>query len=72
MLQSNFIKIRPTSSVYATYKRLSYQPWTAIAEFVDNSTQSYFDHKDELNSRVPSYKLLVEINYTQDSNGDDS
>ena len=71
MPQSNFIKIRPTSSVYATYKRLSYQPWTAIAEFVDNSTQSYFDHKDELNSRVPSYKLLVEINYTQDSNGDD-
>ena len=44
------INIRPTSSVYATYKRLSYQPWTAIAEFVDNSTQSFYDHKSELMS----------------------
>ena len=40
------INIRPTSSVYATYKRLSYQPWTAIAEFVDNSTQSFYDHRE--------------------------
>ena len=33
-LMAKKINIRPTSSVYATYKRLSYQPWTAIAEFV--------------------------------------
>ena len=42
------INIRPTTGVYATYKRLTYKPWTAIAEFVDNSTQSYFDHEEEL------------------------
>jgi hypothetical protein len=45
---SNTINIRPESNVYATYRRLSYRPWYAIAEFVDNSTQNYYDHKDEL------------------------
>jgi histidine kinase/DNA gyrase B/HSP90-like ATPase len=27
---------------------LSYRPWYALAEFVDNSTQNYYDHRDEL------------------------
>lgn len=42
------IDIQPPVSVYATYRRLSYLPWYAIAEFVDNSTQNYYDHKHEL------------------------
>ncbi len=33
---------------FANYKRLAYKWWFALAEFVDNSTQSYFDHRDEL------------------------
>jgi hypothetical protein len=45
---SNTINIRPESNVYATYQRLSYRPWFAIAEFVDNSTQNYYDHREEL------------------------
>ena len=32
----------------SSYKRLSYSPWHAIAEFIDNSTQSYFDNREEL------------------------
>lgn len=27
------------------YQRLSYNPWTALAEFVDNSTESWFQNK---------------------------
>lgn len=42
------INIRPTTSVYATYKNIRYDPWTAIAEFVDNSTQSYYDNTENL------------------------
>ena len=65
------INIRPTSGVYATYKRLSYQPWTAIAEFVDNSTQSFYDHKEELMALKYSKGLIVTIDYITDSaNGD--
>lgn len=32
----------------ASYRRLSYTPWHAIAEFVDNSTQSYINNRDAL------------------------
>lgn len=63
---SKKINIRPTSSVYATYKRLSYQPWTAIAEFVDNSTQSFYDHKDELMSQKYAKGLRITIDYVSD------
>ena len=66
------INIRPTSAVYATYKRLSYQPWTAIAEFVDNSTQSYFDHREELKSLPDFKKLTIDITYESNKDGKDT
>lgn len=31
-----------------SYKRLAYTPWHAIAEFVDNSSQAYFNNKEVL------------------------
>ena len=64
------INIRPTSGVYATYKRLSYEPWTAIAEFVDNSTQSFYEHKDELMAIKYSKGLTITIDYIEDAAGD--
>ncbi len=42
------IDIRPDSGVYGTFRRISYRPWSAIAEFIDNSTQNYFEHKREI------------------------
>ena len=61
------IDIRPTASVYATYRRLSYKPWYAIAEFVDNSTQNYYDHKEQLKLAYRSdhivRRMRVEIIY---------
>ena len=66
------IDIRPAVSVYATYRRLSYEPWYAIAEFVDNSTQSYYDHRAAL---LESYRsqggpdnLRVEVAYDSERN----
>ena len=67
MSLSKKINIRPTSSVYTTYKRLSYHPWTAIAEFVDNSTQSFYDHKDELMSQKYAKGLNITIKYVEDT-----
>ncbi|CCV63603.1 conserved hypothetical protein [Alteracholeplasma palmae J233] len=68
----NKINIRPTTGVYATYKNLRYEPWTAIAEFVDNSTQSFFDHQEELTSMANFGKLVVEITYEQMPDGNDT
>lgn len=71
-LEGDVINIRPAVSVYATYRRLSYRPWNAIAEFVDNSTQNYYDFRAELleayrRERKPG-KLRVEVTYDGDRN----
>ena len=50
----------------SSYKRLSYSPWHAIAEFVDNSTQSYFDNRDHLDGAgkgTDGSRLTVNITY---------
>lgn len=62
------INIRPTTSVYATYKNIKYDPWTAIAEFVDNSTQSYYDHIDKLKQSKYWKGLDIEIEYFHSDN----
>jgi len=66
------INIRPAASVYATYRRLSYRPWYAVAEFVDNSTQNYYDHREGL---LAAYErqgnqghLRVKISYDNEKN----
>lgn len=42
------INIRPGVSILSVLQHLNYQPWFAIAEFVDNSVQSFLTHRDEL------------------------
>lgn len=64
------INIRPTTSVYATYKNIKYDPWTAIAEFVDNSTQSFYDNQKQLMGTKYWSGLEVEIIYERNVLGD--
>jgi hypothetical protein len=49
---------------------LSYEPWYAIAEFVDNSTQNYYDHKVALRKaykhEAGGGRLKVEVEYDHD------
>lgn len=52
--------------VITSYRRLAYSPWHAIAEFVDNSTQSYFDNRRTLDDRMQGEddkRLVVSIVY---------
>ena len=44
-----------------SYQRLSYTPWHAIAEFVDNSTQSYTDNKDALDAQLKKEDRIFEV-----------
>ena len=49
----------------ASYKRLAYSPWHAIAELVDNSTQSYFNNKellDEIKTEERPVTVAIEYN----------
>ena len=56
------LNIQPQASIYALFSRLSYVEWYALAEFVDNSTASYYQHEEEL-KRSYFDKLVIEINY---------
>ena len=42
------IDMQVGNAAIAAFKRLPYQPWYALAEFIDNATQSYADHRSEL------------------------
>lgn len=39
------LNIQPQAGVIGVFSRLNYKPWYAIAEFVDNSTQSFYSHQ---------------------------
>lgn len=42
------VDIRPGVSILSVLRHLNYKPWYALAEFVDNSVQSYVDHYNRL------------------------
>ncbi len=56
------LNIQPQAGVIGVFSRLNYKPWYAIAEFVDNSTQSFYSHQKELaNSGIKD--VIVSVNY---------
>lgn len=62
------LNIQPPASILNVFSRLSYKPWYAIAEFVDNSTQSYISHSDELSASTTFEKLIVNVKYNAETN----
>ncbi len=59
------INIEFSPEIIGSYKRLSYKVWYALAEFVDNSTQAFYDNRDDLLGAFTKEKsqLEVHINY---------
>ena len=47
-MTSDEIEIRPEVTMLGVLRHLNYKPWFAIAEFIDNSLQSYLSHKEAL------------------------
>ena len=57
------IDIRPGVNVLAVLRHLNYRPWYALAEFVDNSVESFVRHRPALEQlHGDDFKLRVEIN----------
>jgi hypothetical protein len=59
------MKFEIKNNSISSYKRLSYDAWYAFAEFVDNSTQAYFDNKKKLDAEYSKTgdKLRIAIHY---------
>lgn len=62
------LNIQPAASILNVFSRLSYKAWYAIAEFVDNSTQSYLSHKKIFNDLDGFEKLVVKVTYNEEEN----
>ena len=65
------MKVSIGPEIIRSYKRLSYTAWHAIAEFVDNSIQSYLNNRGQLESLYEEsrQRLTVRITYTQTDGG---
>lgn len=61
------LNIQPQAGVLGVFSRLNYKPWYAIAEFVDNSTQSFYDHEAEL-ACDGIHGFTIHINYDFEKN----
>lgn len=61
------VNIQPPNEIYGTFARLNYQPWYAIAEFVDNATQNFFERQRELAAADGEPLLKVDIDYDTQS-----
>src|SRR3954463_6984563 len=60
----NRVSIRPGVSVLSVLRHLNYKPWFALAEFVDNSVQSYLSNRERLTAEEGrDFQLKVEIEY---------
>ena len=60
------LNIQPQAGVIGVFSRLNYKAWYAIAEFVDNSTQSFYSHQQEL-SAYGINDVDISINYDSDN-----
>jgi hypothetical protein len=64
------VNIRPGVSILSVLRHLNYKPWFALAEFVDNSLQSFLDHRAELEIiEGQGFKLQVSLELDPTDNG---
>jgi hypothetical protein len=60
------MKLELGLDVLRSYKRLPYTAWHALGEFVDNSTQSYFDNRETLDKAFAESGDSLEVRITYD------
>jgi hypothetical protein len=49
-MRTEKLQFKTSNRILRTYKNFPYKPWYAIAELVDNSTQSYFNNREVLDA----------------------
>ena len=71
-MSSNQLKLefKTNPSFVLNFKRLNYQPWYAIAEFIDNSLGAYDNNKKVLDAQYKKDKQDREIRISYSHKGD--
>jgi hypothetical protein len=68
MTEIKKVNIRPEVNILSVLRHLNYQPWFAIAEFVDNSIQSFTSNKEKLQAST-DVAVSLNVAVTIDSEG---
>ncbi len=55
------VNIRPGTGILSTLRHLNYKQWFALAEFVDNSLQSFLNNRDRLIQAGGKAQVVVSI-----------
>lgn len=64
MQQLSSVNIRPGVTILSVLKHLNYKPYYALAEFIDNSIDSFLKNEDTLKSlKGDDFKLIVNIEF---------
>jgi hypothetical protein len=67
MTRVSTVNIRPGVSILSVLPHLNYKPWFALAEFVDNSLQSYLTSRAALEAREGK-QLALQVDVNLDPN----
>lgn len=62
------IDTRPETSVLGVFRHLNYKHWNALAEYVDNSLQSYINNRERLLSDFNQQQVTISINFDNEDN----
>ena len=68
MTEPQTIQIRPGVGILSVLSHLNYKPWFAIAEFVDNSIQSFLDYRAEIqkvDGRAARLRVDIELDFSE-------
>lgn len=68
-MKINSVSLRPEASSLRAYQNMNYKHWTALAEFVDNSVQSFLENKKILKKILGRDKLRIDILVSTKENG---
>lgn len=69
MKQSDKVNIRPQVTMLSVLKYLEYESWFALAEFIDNSIDSYIKNESEIKKiEGENFKLEVKIEINDQEN----
>jgi len=68
MASINKVNIRPEVNILSVLRHLNYRPWFALAEFVDNSIQSFITNQERLRE-VDGASAALRVTVTIDPEG---
>ncbi|MGI0490095.1 ATP-binding protein, partial [Pantanalinema rosaneae CENA516] len=63
------VDIAPSVGILGVFSHLNYEPWFALAEYIDNALQSALSSMEELKRLNPNYSLTVDIEYEREQGG---